>query len=135
MKNNFEKKRAKVSDKIKLIENLLDKVDEMIIGGGMAFTFRKVLDNMSIGTSLFDAEGAKLVQKLVEKACNLRKIVENTTQHESCNNRFVSLYGVTLIAVAIATIAGSILAPEGTAKTATAATLTSSFFVLSSFFF
>ena len=33
---------AKVSDKIKLIENLLDKVDEMLIGGGMAFTFKKV---------------------------------------------------------------------------------------------
>ena len=32
----------KVADKIQLIENMLDKVDEMIIGGGMAFTFRKV---------------------------------------------------------------------------------------------
>ena len=32
---------AKVADKIQLIENMLDKVDEMIIGGGMAFTFRK----------------------------------------------------------------------------------------------
>ena len=31
---------AKVADKIQLIENMLDKVDEMIIGGGMAFTFR-----------------------------------------------------------------------------------------------
>jgi len=59
---------AKVQDKIQLIENMLDKVDEMIIGGGMAFTFRKVMDNMPIGTSLFDAEGAKIVDKLVEKA-------------------------------------------------------------------
>ena len=33
---------AKVADKIQLIENMLDKVDEMIIGGGMAFTFRYV---------------------------------------------------------------------------------------------
>ena len=33
---------AKVQDKIKLIENLIEKVDEMIIGGGMAFTFHKV---------------------------------------------------------------------------------------------
>lgn len=59
---------AKVADKIQLIENLLDKVDEMIIGGGMAFTFLKVLNNMSIGNSLFDEDGAKIVQRLVEKA-------------------------------------------------------------------
>ena len=37
---------AKVSDKIQLIENLLRKVDSMIIAGGMAFTFKKVLENM-----------------------------------------------------------------------------------------
>lgn len=59
---------AKVADKIQLIENMLDKVDEMIIGGGMAFTFRKVLDNMSIGTSLYDENGAKIVPSLMEKA-------------------------------------------------------------------
>ena len=40
---------AKVEDKIQLILNLLDKVDEMIIGGGMAFTFEKVLNKMEIG--------------------------------------------------------------------------------------
>ena len=39
---------AKVADKIQLIESMLDKVDEMIIGGGMAFTFRKIMDNMSV---------------------------------------------------------------------------------------
>lgn len=59
---------AKVADKIQLIENLLDKVNEMIIGGGMAFTFLKVLNNMEIGGSLFDEDGAKIVQGLVEKA-------------------------------------------------------------------
>lgn len=59
---------AKVSDKIKLIENLLDKVDEMIIGGGMAYTFKKVIDNVNIGKSLFDEEGAKIVAGLMEKA-------------------------------------------------------------------
>eukprot|EP00047_Mylnosiga_fluctuans_P002644 m.225316 g.225316 ORF g.225316 m.225316 type:complete len:436 (-) comp11249_c0_seq1:49-1356(-) len=59
---------AKVADKITLIGNMLDKVNEMIIGGGMAFTFKKVLDNMAIGKSLFDTEGAKIVQSLVEKA-------------------------------------------------------------------
>jgi len=59
---------AKVSDKILLIENLLDKVDSLIIGGGMAFTFKKVLENVNIGSSLFDAEGAKIVEKIVQKA-------------------------------------------------------------------
>lgn len=59
---------AKVADKIQLIENLLDKVNEMIIGGGMAFTFLKVLKNMEIGSSLYDEEGAKIVQNLVDKA-------------------------------------------------------------------
>lgn len=42
--------RAKVADKIQLIENMLDKVNEMIIGGGMAFTFLKVLNNMKVRT-------------------------------------------------------------------------------------
>lgn len=40
--------RAKVKDKIQLINNMLDKVNEMIIGGGMAFTFLKVLNNMEV---------------------------------------------------------------------------------------
>jgi len=59
---------AKVKDKIQLIDNLLDKVDEMIIGGGMVFTFHKVLEGMKIGGSLYDEEGAEIVPKLVEKA-------------------------------------------------------------------
>lgn len=59
---------AKVKDKIQLIENLLDKVNEMIIVGGMAFTFLKQLKGMSIGNSLFDEEGAQIVEKLMEKA-------------------------------------------------------------------
>ena len=41
--------RAKVHDKIQLIKNLLDKVDEMIIGGGMAYTFLKTLNGMKVG--------------------------------------------------------------------------------------
>jgi phosphoglycerate kinase len=59
---------AKVHDKIQLIRNLLDKVDAMIIGGGMAYTFLKTLQGMKIGTSLFDEEGAKIVGELMEKA-------------------------------------------------------------------
>jgi len=59
---------AKVSDKILLIKNLLDKVDKMIIGGGMAYTFLKTLDGMEIGTSLYDEEGAKIVGEIMAKA-------------------------------------------------------------------
>jgi len=58
---------AKVEDKIQLIESLLDRVDEMVIGGGMAFTFKKVA-GMRIGKSLFDEKGAAIVDKLLQKA-------------------------------------------------------------------
>merc|ERR1719220_1604247 len=58
---------AKVADKIQLIMNLLDKVDIMIIGGGMAFTFIKEA-GVDIGSSLYDAEGAKLVPEIKKKA-------------------------------------------------------------------
>jgi len=59
---------SKVSDKIKVIDNMLDLVDEMIIAGGMAYTFKRVLDGVSIGKSLFDEEGAKFVEQIVKKA-------------------------------------------------------------------
>jgi len=58
---------AKVADKIQLIMNLLDKVDIMIIGGGMAFTFIKE-GGTNIGASLYDEEGAKLVPEIKKKA-------------------------------------------------------------------
>lgn len=59
---------AKVKDKIQLIMNLLDIVDEMIIGGGMAFTFNKVMNGTKIGSSLFDEDGANLVPEILAKA-------------------------------------------------------------------
>ncbi|CAD5229627.1 unnamed protein product [Bursaphelenchus okinawaensis] len=59
---------AKIADKIPLIQNLLEKVNDIIIGGGMAFTFLKVLDGMSIGNSLYDEEGSKIVKDLIQKA-------------------------------------------------------------------
>merc|ERR1711897_62487 len=62
---------AKVSDKIQLIMNLLDKVDKIIVGGGMAYTFLKVSDGMAIGTSLYDEEGAKIVPDILKKAWEL----------------------------------------------------------------
>merc|ERR1719498_1148055 len=59
---------AKVTDKIQLIFNMLDKVDKVIIGGGMAFTFLKVNDGMTIGSSLYDEDGAKTVPDIMKKA-------------------------------------------------------------------
>jgi phosphoglycerate kinase len=59
---------AKIADKIPLIRNLLDKADEIIIGGGMAYTFLKVLNGMEIGDSLYDAAGAEIIPDLMEKA-------------------------------------------------------------------
>ncbi|TKC43227.1 hypothetical protein EI555_011908 [Monodon monoceros] len=47
---------------------MLDKVSEMIIGGGMAFTFLNVLNNMETGTSLFDEEGSKIIKDLISEA-------------------------------------------------------------------
>jgi len=59
---------AKVSDKILLIKNMCSKVDKIIIGGGMAYTFLKVTDNMEIGTSLYDEDGAKIVPEIMSIA-------------------------------------------------------------------
>lgn len=58
---------AKVSDKILLIEKLLDKVDNLIIGGGMAYTFAKAQGG-EIGTSLLEADKQELSLELIEKA-------------------------------------------------------------------
>ena len=59
---------AKIADKIPLINNLIEKADKIIIGGGMAYTFHKVNRGASIGASLFDPEGAKIVAELEAKA-------------------------------------------------------------------
>jgi len=59
---------AKISDKIKLIDNLIEKADGIIICGGMAYTFLKVCFGMNIGKSLFDKKGADIVQGILDKA-------------------------------------------------------------------
>ncbi len=58
---------AKVSDKIGVIENLIDKVDTLIIGGGMAYTFMKALGN-SIGTSICEDDKVELAKEMMDKA-------------------------------------------------------------------
>ena len=58
---------AKVSDKIGVIENLLDKVDTIIIGGGMVFTFLKA-KGLEIGTSLIEEDKVELAKEILKKA-------------------------------------------------------------------
>ena len=47
---------------------MLDIADELIIGGGMAFTFNKVVNGTPIGSSLFDEAGAAIVPDIMKKA-------------------------------------------------------------------
>ncbi len=58
---------AKVSDKLNVINNLLEKVDTLIIGGGMAYTFLAA-KGYSIGTSLLDAEKVEYCKEMMAKA-------------------------------------------------------------------
>lgn len=66
---------AKVSDKIGVIENLLNKVDTILIGGGMAYTFLKALGK-EIGTSLLEADKIDLAKELLHRAEEKRVRVE-----------------------------------------------------------
>ncbi|WP_031547532.1 phosphoglycerate kinase [Salinicoccus luteus] len=58
---------AKVSDKIGVIKNVLDKADKVIIGGGMAYTFLKA-QGKEIGNSLLEADKVELAKSLLEEA-------------------------------------------------------------------
>lgn len=58
---------AKVSDKINVINNLLEKVDTLIIGGGMAYTFLKALKN-DVGMSLLEADKMDYALEMIDKA-------------------------------------------------------------------
>ena len=58
---------AKISDKIGVIENLLDKVDDLIIGGGMSYTFFKAMGG-KIGNSLVEEDKLNLANELIKKA-------------------------------------------------------------------
>jgi 3-phosphoglycerate kinase len=76
---------AKVSDKISVIENLIDKVDTLIIGGGMAYTFFKA-KGYGVGTSLCELDKVdlanSLLQKAKEKNVNLLLPVDNVVGKE-----------------------------------------------------
>lgn len=58
---------AKISDKILIIERLLDKVDHLIIGGGMSYTFFKAMGG-AVGNSLVEEDKLDLAKSLIEKA-------------------------------------------------------------------
>ena len=58
---------AKVKDKIPVIINLLDKIDYLVIGGGMVYTFLKA-EGYSIGKSIFDEDGYELIGKIKAEA-------------------------------------------------------------------
>lgn len=58
---------AKVSDKINVINNLLEKADTIIIGGGMAYTFRKAM-GYEVGNSLLEADRIDYAKEMIEKA-------------------------------------------------------------------
>lgn len=58
---------AKVSDKIPVIENLLDKVDTILIGGGMSYTFVKAIGG-EVGQSLVDKQSIDIANEILEKA-------------------------------------------------------------------
>lgn len=77
---------AKVKDKIQLIYNMLDVVDEMIIGGGMAFTFDKVLNGTDIGSSLYDEEGAEIVKDIMKKAKDKNVTIHIPTDYMCADN-------------------------------------------------
>lgn len=61
---------AKISDKILIIERLLEKVDNLIIGGGMAYTFFKAIGG-NIGSSLLEEDKLDLANELIKKAKSL----------------------------------------------------------------
>ena len=63
---------AKISDKLKVIDNLLEKCDTLIIGGGMAYTFLKAM-GYETGTSLVDDEKVAYCAEMIEKAKTLGK--------------------------------------------------------------
>lgn len=60
---------AKVSDKIMMIENLMDRADHIIIGGGMAYTFFKAMGG-EIGNSLLEEDKISVAKEVLEKAKN-----------------------------------------------------------------
>jgi len=88
---------AKVSDKIGVIENLLDKVDSILIGGGMAYTFLKA-QGYEIGQSLLEEDkmdlALSLIEKAKEKGVKLLLPVDITIAKEFKNDTEIRIAGI-----------------------------------------
>ena len=74
---------AKVADKLNVIDNLLNKCDTLIIGGGMAYTFIKAQGG-NIGLSLVDDEKIEYCNKMLEKAKSLGKTIYLPVDTATC---------------------------------------------------
>ncbi len=87
---------AKVSSKISVIENLLDKVDTLIIGGGMTFTFIKA-QGESVGASLLEEDyvqyAADMIKKAEEKGVKLLLPVDSVIADKFSNDAEVKVIG------------------------------------------
>jgi phosphoglycerate kinase len=91
---------AKVSDKLLILENLLNTVDNLIIGGGMAYTFLKSM-GYEIGSSLCEDDRLELCQQLIEKAKEkgvklmlpidsvVADAFSNDANHKVCDNKMI----------------------------------------------
>jgi len=86
---------AKISDKVLVINNLIDQSDNIIICGGMAYTFLKTCFGMEIGKSLFDKNGATLAPGLLEKAkaqnCKLIFPCDWACGQDFCNDQDIKM--------------------------------------------
>ena len=86
---------AKISDKVLVIDNLIDKSDNIIICGGMAYTFLKTCFGMQIGKSLFDKKGAELAPGLLAKAekkgCNIVLPCDWACGQDFCNDQPIKM--------------------------------------------
>jgi phosphoglycerate kinase len=71
---------AKISGKIEVIQNLLTKVDTLIIGGGMAYTFFKAR-NVSVGNSLVEEDKIPLAKEILKQAIDLNKTIMLPIDH------------------------------------------------------
>ncbi len=87
---------AKVSSKISVIENLLDKVDTLIIGGGMAYTFMSALGE-EVGKSLLEPDykdyALKMLDKAKEKGVNLLIPIDTTVGDDFSNDANIKVVG------------------------------------------
>jgi phosphoglycerate kinase len=85
---------AKISDKIMIIEKLLDKVDNLIVGGGMAYTFFKALGGR-VGSSLVEEDkldlAKELIQKAKEKGVALELPIDSVIANEFSENAMVQV--------------------------------------------